>query len=92
MSQSMNGMEFYSSGISETDNLTCNNISCNNISSNGIVTNTLTSQQMNTTTIVATTFSGTTANIDNAIHVGIGEIIIYNGDIIVGNGNHSYWY
>jgi hypothetical protein len=89
MSQSMNGMEFYSSGISETDNLTCNNISCNNISSNGIVTNTLTSQQMNTTTIVATTFSGTTANIDSAIHVGIGEIIIYNGDIfiIVGNGN-----
>ena len=87
MSQSMNGMELYSSGISETDNLTCNNISCNNISSNGIITNTLTSQQMNTTTIVASNFSGTTANIDNSIHVGIGEIIIYNGDIIVGNGN-----
>jgi hypothetical protein len=87
MSQSMNGMSFYGNGISETDNITCNNLSCNNISSNGILTNTLTSQQITTTAINAASLTGTTATLSDSVHVGIGEIRIYNGDIIAGNGN-----
>jgi hypothetical protein len=87
MSQSMNGMSFYGNGISETDNIICNNLACNNISSNGILTNTLTAQQISTTALSATNLTGTSATFSDSVSVGIGEIRIYNGDIIAGNGN-----
>jgi hypothetical protein len=53
MTQSMNGISFYTAGINDTDNLTVNNISCNNVSSNNISSNGIITNTINTTDLTA---------------------------------------
>jgi hypothetical protein len=88
MTQSMNGVSFYTAGINDTDNLTVNNISCNNVSNN------ISSNEIITNTINTTNLTGTTADFSGVItgqniHCQDGFIVCYNGDRVTNNGNIS---
>jgi hypothetical protein len=89
MTQSMNGVSFYTAGINDTDNLTVNNISCNNVSSNNISSNGIITNTINTTNLTGTTadFSGIITG--QNIYCQDGFIVCYNGDIVTNNGNIS---